>query len=200
MRDRVVKAIGSLATSHRAGLAACLFALAAVSGCGGNDRDALAASSAISFTLPDFYLPPGSSLAWRSDVVYLFEDHSRTPEHVTPYLQQEIQALLEARGYRFTGSATEADHGLVAVIVLGEGLTASRVLQEFRLTPSFNPDRRYQKGTIVVAIYRTADEKVVWRGAIQANVDLDLPPEQRRARVREHAGRLLARIPARPPG
>jgi hypothetical protein len=199
MRDRAVNTIGATATACRAALVACVIALVAASGCGGNDRNALAASSAISFTLPDFYLPPGSSLAWRSDVVYLFEDNSRTPENITPYLQQEIQSLLEARGYRFTSSAAEADHGLVAVIVLGEGLTARNVLQEFRLTPSFNPDRRYEKGTIVVAIYRTADEKVMWRGAIQANVDLDLPPEERRSRIREHAGRLLGKIPDRPP-
>lgn len=187
---------------HRFLMTIRILALAStvLAGCAGSDRNALAASSAISFSLPGFYLPPGTSLAWRSDVVYLFEDHSRAPEHITPYLQQEIQAFLEARGYQFPGPAPAADYGLVAVIVLGDGMTARTVLQEFRLTPSFNPTRSYEKGTIVVAIYRRADEKVMWRGAIQANVDLDLPPEERRARVRSHVGKLLGKVPDRPPG
>ncbi len=168
-------------------------------GCAGQREQELAASSAITFSAPGFYLEPGSTLTWRSDMVYLFDDPRERPENFKPFVQQEIQAYLEAKGYRFVAAGAPSTYGLVAVVVLGEDMTATEVLNQFRLTPSFNASRRYEEGTLVVALYDTANEKVLWRGALQSNVDLEMPPEQRRLLVREHVKRLLKNLPTSPP-
>ena len=168
-------------------------------GCAGQREQELTASSAITFSAPGFYLAQGSTLTWRSDMVYLFGDPRERPENFKPFVQQEIQAYLEAKGYPFVAAGAPATYGLVAVVVLGEDMTATEVLNQFRLTPSFNASRRYEEGTLVVALYNTANEKVLWRGAVQSNVDLEMPPEQRRLLVREHVKRLLKNLPTSPP-
>ena len=164
-------------------------------GCVDTPHDDLSASSAITFSAPGFHLSPGSRLKWRSGLVYLFDDPRDRPDQFRPFLQQEIQSYLESRGHVFTTDVEAADYGLVAVAVMGTDMTAATVLQEFRLTPSFPASRRYPRGTIVIALYSTGDERVQWRGAIQGNIDLDEPEEMRRQRVRKQAEKLLKMIP-----
>jgi len=178
----------------------CSLMFCVLAGCSEHVReDDPEAYSAISFSAPQFFLAPGSSMQWRSDLVYLFGDARKKPENVEPVLQEEIQRYFEARTNVFPADTGVATYGLVAVVVLGDGLTAREVLKRFKLTPSFPTSRRYEKGTIVVAIYDAADETVLWRGAIQSNVDLDLPPEQRRQLIRSTIGKLLNKIPTRQP-
>lgn len=173
--------------------------LAGPGGCASNRVDELAAFSSITFSAPGFYLPPGSTLQWRSDLVYVFDDQREAPGTVTPFLQSEIEEYLGSRNYSFVTDGAPADFGIVAAVVLGDDLTARDVLQQYRLTPSFKSSRRYKKGTIVIALYDAENEQVQWRGAIQANVDLAMPVEQRRQRVQSHTRRLLAMLPGKPP-
>jgi len=169
--------------------------LAMVGGCGISPSEELASASAISFTEPGFYLAPGAVLSWRSDVVYLFEDPAERPEAFRPFLQQEVQAQLEGRGYRF--EPTQATHGIVALAVIGSDYNATEILRQYRLSPSFPASRRYARGTLLVAIYSLEDEKIRWRGSVQANIDVTEPEQARRDRVRTHVKRLLGLVPAR---
>ena len=164
-------------------------------GCAGGTRPDLMAASAISFTEPGFHLPPGTVLTWRSDPRYLFDDPAERPEDFRPLLQEEVERFLLGRGY--TINPEGAEYGVLAVAVLGADLDAEAVLREFRLTPSFPASRRYPRGTLVVAIYSLADEKIRWRGAIQANIDVTEPEATRRERLRAHVARLLNLVPAR---
>ncbi len=166
-----------------------------LAGCAANAPDPLTEYSTISFSQPDFSLRQGDTLYWRSELVYLYGDEREAPAGVRPFLQAAIQDHLEAGGYRFVPDGTAAEYGLVAVVVLGSGLTAEDVLSRFRLTPSFKASREYQEGTIVVALYDYDSERILWRGAVQGNVDLELPPEERQRRVREAVSRLLAKLP-----
>ncbi|MCF7982262.1 MAG: DUF4136 domain-containing protein [Pseudomonadales bacterium] len=170
-------------------------------GCSFNvhDSEALSESMAITFSQPDFWLEPESTLFWRSDLVFFFNDSRKKPKGIRPILQQEIQGYLTARTYRFTEDKNSARYGLVAVVVLGEGITAADILQQFKLTPSFKASNRYEKGTIVVAIFDAMTEKVLWRGALQANIDLGLSPKARQQRVREGIARLLSHVPQQKP-
>jgi len=153
------------------------------------------AASAISFTEPGFFLPPGTALAWRSDPRYLFDDPADRPEDFRPLLKEEMERFLASRGNAV--DPDRAEYGVLAVAVLGADLDAEAVLREFRLTPSFPASRQYPRGTLVVAIYSLTDEKVLWRGAIQAHIDVSEPEQTRRERLRAHVARLLNLVPAR---
>lgn len=170
-------------------------------GCSFNvhSSEALSESMAITFSQPDFWLKPESTLFWRSDLVFFFNDSRKKPKDIRPFLQQEIQDYLTARTCRFTEDKNSARYGLVAVVVLGEGITAADILQKFKLTPSFKASNRYEKGTIVVAIFDAMTEKILWRGALQANINLSLPAEVRRQRVREGIARILTHVPQQKP-
>lgn len=151
--------------------------------------------SVITFRQPDFALAQGARLHWRSGVAYLFSDARKLPKGTPVYLQPEIQSRLEETGSVFVGSRNESQYGLIAVALLGDGLTAKDVLKRFGLSPSFEASRTYEKGTIVIAITDSNSESVLWRGALQTNVNLNMSTEKRQLRVREAVRQLLARVP-----
>jgi|GEM_PF-1564621 len=171
------------------------------SGCSSSavDSDALSESMAITFSQPDFRLAPKSNFYWHSDVIFFYNDKRKNPEETRLFLQQEIQSYLAARTYQFPDNKNIAQYGLVAVVVLGKSVTVTDILKQFRLTPSFQASNRYEKGTIVIAILDAMTEKILWRGALQANIDLNLSPAVRQQRVREGISRLLRHVPSQKP-
>jgi len=171
------------------------------SGCSSmaTNSDALSESMAITFSQPTFWLEPESTLHWRSDLVFFYNDSRKKPENIRSFLQQEVEDYLVAQKYYFPEDTSLASYGLVAVVVLGEGVTATDILKQFKLTPSFAASSRFEKGTLVIAILDAATEKILWRGALQANIDLNLAPEIRRQRVRTGISRLLSHLPRQKP-
>lgn len=187
-------------TSHALSKATLALIIAALlSSCSGATRNEASDSYAISFTAPGFYLAPGMTLAWRSELVYLFDGVSKIPEDFEPLVQPEIEAYFQEKGYSFSDDINDVDFGIIAVVVLGEGLTAADVLKQYGLTPSFNASRQYEKGTLVIAFYRRAEETIVWRGAIQSNIDPLLPAGERKKEIRLNVARLLKKLPTAPP-
>lgn len=176
-----------------------LIACCTTSSCFFDIRKPISESSMITFTQPEFSLQRGSTFYWLSDLVFLFNDARQKPKDVRPFLQYEIQSHLEHNGYRFVSVSDDAQYGLVAVVVLGEGMTAADVLNRFDLTPSFKASRIYEQGTMVIAIFDRATQKIMWRGALQANVNLKLPPEERRKRVQWGVNKLLSSLPQSTP-
>lgn len=173
-----------------------LLVLYLLTGCAIQNAEPLSESFVLTVSQPEFVLKQGDHFYWRSDLVYLYKDaRKQPPDDIRPYLKQEIQTYLTQGGYHFTEQPEEARYGLVAVVVLGDGLTAREVLDTFGLKPAFQSSRQYEKGTIVVAMFDAQTEKVMWRGALQANVDLELAAEVRLSRVKEAVRRLFRRLP-----
>lgn len=50
-------------------------------------------------------------------------------------------------------------------------------------------------GTFLVVVMDAATRALIWRGSTQVAIHLDLPPEQRDARLAGHVRRLLAHMP-----
>lgn len=176
----------------------CLMA-SLLSGCVSGAREQSSDSYVISFTAPGFYLAPGSTLGWRSDLVYMFDGVRKLPEDFKPLVQPEIESYFEEKGYRFSSNAGDVQFGIVAVVVLGEGLNAADVLKQYGLTPSFNASRKYEKGTLVIAFYRHDEELIVWRGVVQSNIDPFLSVEERSKEIRLNVARLLKKLPTSAP-
>lgn len=175
-------------------LLAMLLALVA---CAINVTNPLSESTAVTFSQPGFWLEPGATLYWRSERIYIYDDPGRKPDNVQPYLKQEIQGYLETEKFQFVDDRNLARYGLVAVIVLGDEVTARDIMKQFGLTPSFNATRFFKKGTIVVALLDAASEEIVWRGSLEANISLSVSPGVRQQRVRQMTHKLLDKLPRR---
>jgi len=164
-------------------------------GCAVNVGNPLSESTAVTFSQPGFWLEPGSTFYWRSGQIYIYDDPGKEPDKVQPYLKREIQAYLETEKFHFTDDRNQARFGLVAVVVLGDEVTARDIMKQFGLAPSFNATRFFKKGTIVVAILDAASEVIVWRGSLEANISLSVAPGVRKKRVREMTHKLLDTLP-----
>jgi len=128
--------------NHELGIGWCAAALSLVlltaAGCAVNVKKPLTNSTAVTFSQPGFWLEPGSKLYWRSDLVYIFDEPGKNSENTRPFLQQETQSWLESRTYEFVEDNSLTNYGLMAVVVLGNEVTALEIMQRFDLTPSFN--------------------------------------------------------------
>ena len=140
-------------------------------------------------------LPAYASFAWYADLLILEEKKPDKRSPTSNLLQTEIQQYFEQREFRFVEDKFVAQYGLIAVVVLGDGLVTKELLKQYNLTPSFTSSWRYEKGTIVAVIVDPASARILWRAALQANVDQKQPLEIRQARIREGIRRLFSRLP-----
>jgi hypothetical protein len=60
-----------------------------------------------------------------------------------------------------------------------------------------SPARYYNEGVLVIDIVDASSNRLVWRGTAQAEVDDDVAPEERQARIREAVRKILADFPPR---
>jgi len=56
----------------------------------------------------------------------------------------------------------------------------------------------YDKGTLIVDIVDAKDQKLVWRGSIQAELDKTATPQQRRSRLDAAVSEMMAQFPPKP--
>lgn len=172
-----------------------LVSLFAVSGCVKTKFNAQPESSAITFSQSSFWLERGENLFWHTDLLYLDGEAREKPQDVQPFLKREIENYFVLKNNFFVEDKSTAKYSVVAVMILGDGASAHDVLKQYGLSPSFKGNRRYEKGTILVAVLDAGDDSILWRGALQANVRMTLPAEQRRERVRDAIAGLLKNIP-----
>lgn len=169
--------------------------------CANNDRpdaqDPLGQSSAVSVSMPEFVTAPGTTLRWRSDLIWVDDPEGRY-ERRADMLQAAIAREFELKGYRFVTAGTEATYDVLAVAVLGDLAGHEEVSEIFRLYPSLAASPSgYAKGNVLLAIAPSGTRNIVWRGALEVFTDSGMQTlEQRQQRMNWGARQLLDSIPS----
>jgi len=58
--------------------------------------------------------------------------------------------------------------------------------------------RTYNKGTLILDVVDARNEKLIWRGAVEGEVDQAVTQQQRKAIVKEAVNKILAEFPPKP--
>lgn len=163
------------------------------------EKNPLGQASAVSVTLPGFVTGPGTTLRWRSDLVWVDDPDGRYKRRAD-VLQQALQKEFERKGFRFTVGAEAADYDVLAIALLGRLEEKPELEEVFRLYPSLaKPAKGYKYGTVLVAIAPMDTRDIVWRGGLEVFTDPGKQPvEQRYQRLEWAAKKLLHSIPYLP--
>lgn len=155
-------------------------------------------ASAVSVTMPGFTVDADTTLAWRSDIIWVDDPEGRF-ERRGMLLQNALQEEFARKGLAFHADPAAATYDVVAIAMLGPVSGHPEVEEVFRLYPALQKSSDgYRRGSVVVAIAPRGTKNIVWRGALEMFTDPQAMQEVsvREARVRWGAQQLLASIPA----
>ena len=155
-------------------------------------------ASAVSVTMPGFTVNAETTLAWRSDLIWV-DDPDGQFERRGEALQRALQDEFLRKGLAFNANPDNATYDVLAIAMLGPVSGHPEVEEVFRLYPALQKsDDGYRRGSVVVAIAPRGTTNIVWRGALEMFTDPGAMQQVtvREARVRWGAQQLLASIPA----
>ncbi len=154
-------------------------------------------ASAVSVTMPGFNVSSGTTLAWRSDLIWVDDPEGRF-ERRAELLQRALQDEFARKGLQFNANPDDATYDVLAIAMLGPVSGHPEVEEVFRLYPALQKSTEgYRRGSVIVAIAPRGTSDIVWRGALEMFTDPESMQQLsvRQERVRWGAQQLLASIP-----
>ena len=129
-------------------------------------------------------------------------DPERLRERVEPVLVPAIEREMKARGLEKVSASPDVLVNYYVLVVIGQ---SSQYMGQFLpSTPEWGVPivmggtqalRAYPVGTVLIDMVAPSLKSVVWRGAAQAEVDLDKKPEERRVRLEQAVRDMLKQFP-----
>ena len=155
-------------------------------------------ASAVSVTMPGFEVSPDTTLAWRSDLIWVDDPEGRF-ERRAELLQRALKDEFARKGLQFSADPDAASYDVLAIAMLGPVSGHPEVEEVFRLYPALQKSTEgYRRGSVVVAIAPRGTSDILWRGALEMFTEPNTmqPLSVREERMRWGAQQLLASIPA----
>ena len=155
-------------------------------------------ASAVSVTMPGFEVSADTTLAWRSDLIWVDDPEGRF-ERRAELLQRALKDEFARKGLRFSADPDSASYDVLAIAMLGPLSGHPEVEEVFKLYPALQKSTEdYRRGSVVVAIAPRGTSDILWRGALEMFTEPNTmqPLSVREERMRWGAQQLLASIPA----
>ena len=118
-----------------------------------------------------------------------------------PALHEQIRVNVERsladRGYQKAPSETP-DFLVGYHVALRERLTLSTARPRYRYNPGYAPEtymRTYDEGSLILEFITPGTTRVIWRGAVQVEIQAEITPAKRAKRIRKGVHKLLNRFP-----
>ncbi|MFT5758597.1 MAG: hypothetical protein ACI9LM_003343 [Alteromonadaceae bacterium] len=132
----------------------------------------------VSSAKPADVLPAFKSFTWNeeySKVLSAINDDSE--KDIQQYIRNEIIRYLKTKGYVYQPDATQADVVIGFLFALEDDLADQKIQDKFGLLPGINSsgitDKRYAKGSLLLAVLDAKLEQIYWRSAMQGFVDFE---------------------------
>jgi len=127
---------------------------------------------------PSKVLPAFRTFTWNEDyskVLSAVNQQSKT--EVKDYIRNEIIRYLNTKGYVYQPDPIQADVAIGFLFALEDDLADQQIQDRFGLLPGINTsdvtEKRYEKGSFLLAVLDTKGELIYWRSAMQGFVDFE---------------------------
>lgn len=126
---------------------------------------------------PTEVLPAFTTYTWS-------EQHNRVlsslPElnkqQIKADIRKDLQSVLAAKGYQFRENPKQADVKIGFLFALEDAIADKDIQERFGLLPgvvsSGVDSARYEKGSLLLAVFDNEEQSTYWRSAVQGFVDL----------------------------
>ena len=126
---------------------------------------------------PSKVLPAFNTFAWNEDYNKVLSTVNKSDEtEVKTYIRDEIIRYLKTKGYVYQPDPIQADVVIGFLFALEDDLADQEIQNRFGLLPGVNndiSDKRYAKGSFLLAVLDNKAELVYWRSAMQGFVDFE---------------------------
>ncbi|PKF60288.1 DUF4136 domain-containing protein [Psychromonas sp. psych-6C06] len=152
-------------------------------GCSSTAEDADQARKATRMTVvssakPADVLPAFKTFTWNEDYNHVLSAVSHESRaDIKQYLRAEIIQYLNTKGYVYQPDPIQADVVIGFLFALEDDLADQKIQDKFGLLPGVSnsgiTDKRYAKGTFLVAVLDNKATMTYWRSAMQGFVNLE---------------------------
>ncbi len=132
----------------------------------------------VSSAKPADVLPAFTSFTWNEEysrVLSAVNDDSE--KDIQQYIRNEIIRYLKTKGYVYQPDPIQADVVIGFLFALEDDLADQKIQDKFGLLPGVNAsgitDKRYAKGSLLLAVLDTKLDQIYWRSAMQGFVDFE---------------------------
>ncbi len=132
----------------------------------------------VSSAKPAEVLPAFTSFTWSPEYSYVLSTiNDKNERDLHQYMRSEIITYLKTKGYVYQSDPTQADVVIGYLFALEDDLADQKIQNKFGLLPGVSSsnitDKRYEKGSFLLAVLDAPLEQVYWRSAMQGFVDFE---------------------------
>lgn len=146
-------------------------------------------------------LPTSGSFDWGFAIFRVTDLPDLNLSAVDKLIHASLEKMLTAKG--FVKTDTGADFLVGYAVASGDGIdeaTLNKAYDGVAETPpsasgNVQQPHQYHRGTLIIDIVETKTKRLLWRGAIMADVDLTVSEEQKRLRCEGAVAELLKHYP-----
>ena len=145
-------------------------------------------------------IPATGSYSWKLKEIEILEDERIKVGDVDRKIREIIGVNLLRKGYR-PDSSQMSDIQVAYMLALEGTMNDDALSKRYGFDTNWHPagkgNKIYEKGTLVIDVFTSDYKRPVWRGALQAGVDLELPEKIRQQRLESAIGLLLEDFPSK---
>ncbi len=142
----------------------------------------------------------GTSYSWFDKATQYYSNPKLGDPALQGILQDAISNAMSLKGYKFNKNSWESDMFVGYVVALESSLSSEEIAEIYGVNPGLpelsNDLNKFEKGTLIVHAFDSKLGTLLWRGAIQAEVQFDSEPNVRRKRAQAAVNSLLHSFPS----
>jgi hypothetical protein len=140
-----------------------------------------------------------STFAWLPEAVRFYEDDRLEKSQVKELIEKEIVKNISAKEMSFVESVNGASYAVAYTAALESSLDDEQIIQRYGLLPGNTQiptdDANIEKGSLIIYVFNTRTDSVIWRSAAQVGVHFDMTDEQRKERVERIVAEMFQTFP-----
>ena len=158
-------------------------------------------TAVVSVQDPDVTILAGSTFSWLPEAVHFYKDKRLQDTPIKPLIESQIIRNLKDKKMNIVESANGASYAVAYMAALESALDDTAIIRRYGLLPGKTQvpegDSNIEKGSLIIYVFSTRTDEVVWRSAAQMGVRFDMEPEQRKRRIEHVVAEMFQTFPVK---
>jgi len=156
-------------------------------------------SAVVSVQNPNSAILVGSTFAWLPEAVLFYKDKRLQDVKIKPLIENEIIKNLQAKEMQIVESVSGASYAIGYTAALESSLNDETIIRRYGLLPGYSQipegDANIEKGSLILYVFNTRNDEIVWRSAAQVGVKFDMELSQRKERIQRVVAEMFQTLP-----
>ena len=141
----------------------------------------------------------GSTFAWLPDAVHFYKDERIQDAKIKPLIQEEIINNLRSKKMLLVESVNGASYAIGFTAALESSLNDESIIRRYGLLPGNSQipqdDANVEKGSLIIYVFNTRTDGIVWRSAAQVGVKFDMELAKRKQQIKRVVAEMFQTLP-----